>query len=64
MDLNAVAQLSALVVAVLNAHADPSASLNPHPDILTTPRQKLAVQTASSLWAGYFVQAFFSSKYS
>ena len=37
MDLNALAQLSALVVAVLNAHADPLTLLNPHPDILTSP---------------------------
>ncbi|KAI5588325.1 hypothetical protein BDE02_05G089800 [Populus trichocarpa] len=37
MDLNALAQLSALVVAVLNAHAGPLALLNPTPDILTSP---------------------------
>ncbi|KAJ6930817.1 hypothetical protein NC652_014364 [Populus alba x Populus x berolinensis] len=37
MDLNAQAQLSALVVAVLNAHAGPPALLNPTPDILTSP---------------------------
>ena len=37
MDLNALSQLSALVVAVLNAHADPLTLLNPHPDILTSP---------------------------
>ena len=37
MDLNAQAQLSALVVAVLNAHAGPLALLNPTPDILTSP---------------------------
>lgn len=39
MDLNALAQLSALVVAAFNAHADPHPSifppLNPTPDIPT-----------------------------
>ena len=37
MDLNAVAQLSALVVAVLNAHAGSLALLNPTTDILISP---------------------------
>ena len=37
MNLNALAQLSALVVPVLNAHAEPLTLLNPHPDILTSP---------------------------
>lgn len=37
MGLNALAQLSALVVAVLNAHTDPlgSSPLKSNPDILT-----------------------------
>jgi hypothetical protein len=43
MDLNALAQLSALVVAVFNAHGDPLVLLNSYQDILTFPHTPFKV---------------------